>query len=372
MKINDAYSVLKNPGKKAEYDRKMLSQGEDHGLGPEIRKFRTPPPGENILGSPRIRSILSKLVIPFCILISLAILLVIFLENREEGYRRHAAVTDKGDGHLRPPAVGPRPEKTAEPGGGQPEKSVAKETASPVPSPENPPAGKEKTSSVPAATKTNPPPVRAELPRREQATVAQAPPVFENKKTAAPERTGKTSSEVRAVAETASKKKEPEGRDPVDGETPLRNPPYRLQETGEKDVRPVVPLPNPQVMARIEPEDMDRWVNSFISQYARAYEEGDIEKFMSFFSKAAVENGRMNYDEIRKAYRRNFESFRCRYTLRNVQSRKNGNDIVVAAAYIINKSPDAAGELLVQGDIRWTLAREGGALKILKVEYESR
>jgi len=370
MKINDAYSILKNPGKKAEYDRKMLSQGEDHGLGPEIRKFRTPPPRENILGSPRARSILSKLVIPFCVFIALVILLGIFLENREQGYRHRAAVTDKGDGHPLSPAVVALPEKTAEPGGDQPEKSAAKETASPVPYPEDPPAAKERTSSVPAATKTNPPPGKAELPRREKATVAQTPPVFENK-TVAPERTGKTSSDVRAVAEAASKKKEPERRDPVVGETPLRNPPDRLQETGEKDVRPV-PVPNPQVMARTEPEDMDRWVNSFISQYARAYEEGDIEKFMSFFSKSAVENGRMNYDEIRKAYRRNFESFRCRYTLRNVQSRKNGNDIVVAAAYIINKSPDAAGEILVQGDIRWTLAKEGGALKIVKVDYESR
>jgi curved DNA-binding protein CbpA len=370
MKINDAYSVLRNPQKKAEYDRKLLSQREGLAPGPEISKFRTPPI-EDVLVSPRTRTILSKLVIPFCVVVASVILLVIFLENRERGHSHHAAVTDKGDGHLQSPAVGPRPEKTAEPGGDQPDNSSARETASPVPYPENPPAGKERTSSVPTVTKTNPPPVRAELPRREQATVAQGPLVIEKRKPAASERTGKTSSEVRAVAETASKKKEPERRDPVDGETPLRNPPYRLQETSDKDVR-AVPVPSPQVMARVEPEDMDRWVNSFISQYARAYEEGDIEKFMSFFSKSAVENGKMNYDEIRKAYKRNFESFRCRYTLRNVQSGKNGDDIIVAAAYIINKSPDAAGEPLVQGDIRWTLIREGGALKILKVDYASR
>lgn len=123
-------------------------------------------------------------------------------------------------------------------------------------------------------------------------------------------------------------------------------------------------------MARAEPEGMESVAAHFISRYANAYEEGDIEKFMTFFSRSVVENGRMSYEDIRSAYKKNFENNRYRYSLRNVRYRKSGDDVIVTASYVINKSLEKGEVLLVQGDIRWTLCRESGGLKIVKVDYE--
>lgn len=268
-RINEAYSVLKNPEKRREYHRR---RAEGHHLRPEIRKFRTPPPEEHVLGSPKMRSILSKLIIPSCVAIAGVILLVMFLENRQQRRVHQAGVTDKADG-------------------------------------------------------------------RQQAPVKEKAPV-----------------EVKEKAqEKGEEQKQEKPRDTA----------------GEGGLRPS-PVPQQQSVAKAEPENIERWVNLFISLYTRAYEEGDIEKFMSLYVRSAVENGRMNYDEIRRAYKHNFEKSRYRYSLRNVQFRKNGDDVIVAASYSINKSADAGGEALVQGDIRWILARKGGTLKIVKVDYERR
>jgi len=360
-KINDAYSVLKNPEKKMEYDRKMQSLAEGHHLRQETRKFRTPPPKEHIIRSPRMRSILSKLIIPSCALIAGVILLIIFLENRQVRYLDHAAVTDKGDSRQQ------TPEK--EKGEIQEEVKAKVEESRQVKAEVKVQENTQREAQVKAQKQAK---IQVQAQEQVKEKAQENPQVKEQVKEK--EKTQvETREDAKAFALAPKDKVEGEARIANDLEVSVRRPSEKSPEMpGEKVVRPApvqqaVDVAKPQDVLRTEPEKIDRSVNLFISQYTRAYEEGDIEKFMSLFSRAAVENGRMNYDEIRKAYKHNFEKNRYRYTLKNVQFRKNGDDVTVAASYIINKSADAG---LVQGDIRWTLAREGVALKVLRVDYE--
>lgn len=103
-KINEAYSVLKSPEKRREYDRSARQSPEGRHPGKEMRKFRAPRPKEYIIASPRTRRILSKLIIPSCLVIAGVILFVIFLENREVRYVYHAASTGREDNQQHAPA----------------------------------------------------------------------------------------------------------------------------------------------------------------------------------------------------------------------------------------------------------------------------
>jgi len=326
-RINEAYSVLKNPEKRREYHRR---RAEGHHLRPEIRKFRTPPPEEHVLGSPKMRSILSKLIIPSCVAIAGVILLVMFLENRQQRRVYQAGVTDKADGRQQASVKEKAPVEVKEKAQ---EKGEVKEKA------------------------------QAQVKAQKQAKIEIQINTREKAK-------GEVKAEEeKQIQEKKQAEEENQVKAKVKGEEQKQEKPR--DTAGEGGLRPS-PVPQQQSVAKAEPENIERWVNLFISRYTRAYEEGDIEKFMSLYVRSAVENGRMNYDEIKRAYKHNFEKSRYRYSLRNVQFRKNGDDVIVVASYIINKSVDAGGEALVQGDIRWILAREGGALKVLKVDYERR
>ena len=314
-RINEAYSVLKNPEKRREYHRR---RAEGHHLRPEIRKFRTPPPEEHVLGSPKMRSILSKLIIPSCVAVAGVILLVMFLENRQQRRVHQAGVTDKADGRQQAPVK----EKARE------KEQVNTQVKGEV---------KEKVQEKAQAQ------VKAQKQAKIQINTRE-----------------KAKGEVKAEEEKQiQEKKQAEEENQVKAKVEEQKQEKPRDTSGEGGLRPS-PAPQQQSVAKAESENIERWVNLFISQYTRAYEEGDIEKFMSLYVRSAVENGRMNYDEIRRAYKHNFEKSRYRYSLRNVQFRKNGDDVIVAASYGINKSADAGGEALVQGDIRWVLARKGG------------
>jgi ketosteroid isomerase-like protein len=79
----------------------------------------------------------------------------------------------------------------------------------------------------------------------------------------------------------------------------------------------------------------------------------------------------MDYEEIRKRYKKNFEKGRYKYGLNNAQLQKSGDDIIVTGEYILkNVNKDKA--IPIKGNIRWVLSREDGALKIMKSDYARR
>jgi hypothetical protein len=133
-------------------------------------------------------------------------------------------------------------------------------------------------------------------------------------------------------------------------ETPNTFP--SLEDTGEK--HPV----------------LETEVSLFLSRYTSAYEEGDIWRFMNFFSVSAIENNSLHYADIRTFYASNFEGNRYNYTLENVRIEKREDSIIVRGNYSIKKITDDDKTPRAQGIIQWTLTREEGILKILRTDYE--
>lgn len=117
-------------------------------------------------------------------------------------------------------------------------------------------------------------------------------------------------------------------------------------------------------------ESLESAVNLFISQYVRVYESGDIDKFMSFYSTSAIENNSLRYEDIRHAYEKNFRDNRYTYVLKEVQMKKENNHIILTGAYSIKSIEGVAYGRQTRGNITWTLGREDGALKIIRVDYD--
>ncbi|HWR57685.1 MAG TPA: hypothetical protein VN328_02245, partial [Thermodesulfovibrionales bacterium] len=115
-------------------------------------------------------------------------------------------------------------------------------------------------------------------------------------------------------------------------------------------------------------EGFETMVNLFMDQYVRAYESGDIDRFMSLYSTSAVENSSLRYNDIKRAYQENFQGNRYAYTLRNVEARKSGDYIILTGAYYIKKLQGSASGATTQGKIRWSLIKEDGSLKILRAD----
>lgn len=363
-RINEAYSVLKSPEKKAEYDRKARVQREGRLKVKKMTAPQAPRREEHFIISPKTRGRLSRLIIPLCLLISLFTLLVIFLENRQAPGLYQGPQADKEDGAA---------ERTGNPareaGAGRPEDNALTQAGAnnAVGYGEKPPGKKERRlrdrdfggGGAPASG-TAKPLVPGGPEPLEVTPVEKADAAAENK--------GRVFSGLSALSTPEDDTRGSEV--PATGARELKKP-YDVPREVRNEKTAASAQPH-QVPAESDSVSIGKGVDLFLEQYVHAYEEGDIEKFMSLFSKSAMENNRMNYDEIKRAYRKNFENARYRYALGNVQFRKNGESVVVDGAYSIRKFMQNGEEATVRGDIRWVLAKEGGTFRIRKVDYESR
>jgi hypothetical protein len=311
----------------------------------------------------------SKLVMPLCVGIAVVVLFVLFLENRQEEGVQHAVVT----GHQKPlhqEGGGSPPPSPVIPGGQEKSRPPVPE-GGPLVSRAEQHAAEGQERSAFADKGAIPPAAGSAAVRNEQKAAPRNSPVRETKKTVVPVAGEKKSAGGEASAEPLiSGRQERGGSD--DREVPVKKAVDAPRETHDEKANTRAPAAQPRDVVETVPENIDRQVHLFAGQYRKAYEEGDIEKFMSLFSKSAIENDRMNYEEIRRAYKKNFESSRYRYILDNVRSVKNGDGAIVAATYVIRKQDENGGGIVKQGDIRWLLVRESGALKIAKVNYERR
>jgi len=114
-------------------------------------------------------------------------------------------------------------------------------------------------------------------------------------------------------------------------------------------------------------------VQQFFSNYVFQYNRRDIDGFLSFFSSKAVQNQRDGLSEIRGIYTKFFdESRELRYALDGMKTEIYQNRIEVKAHFRIDqmlKKPKQ--EKVWNGNIRWVLGREGGALKIISLDYQN-
>lgn len=109
----------------------------------------------------------------------------------------------------------------------------------------------------------------------------------------------------------------------------------------------------------------------FLDEYINQYMKMDINAFMAFFSKEAIENRMLTYLDIHEVYQRTFEnSDSLRYHLEIYSVQINGDSATVAGRYEVTQS--IKGRIIKKvymGNIQWDLIRENGSLKIKEVNY---
>ena len=110
-----------------------------------------------------------------------------------------------------------------------------------------------------------------------------------------------------------------------------------------------------------------RFLDEYITQYTRM----DIDAFIAFFSKRAIENRMLSYPDIREIYRRTFDnSGSLQYDLQIYTVETYKESTTVTGRYEVIQSFKANPfKKVYKGNIQWELIREDGALKIKEISY---
>ena len=124
---------------------------------------------------------------------------------------------------------------------------------------------------------------------------------------------------------------------------------------------------NPKLLIATEEE-----VRQFFAKYTERYTQKDLDGFLSLFSPSALQNRQDGLEKIRKIYADFFnQSQEIRYYIENISIEIYQNGVEVKAHYELTQTLKKRGEEKVwRGDIRWTLIKEDGALKILSLDYQ--
>jgi curved DNA-binding protein CbpA len=112
-------------------------------------------------------------------------------------------------------------------------------------------------------------------------------------------------------------------------------------------------------------------VERFFEDYLRCYTQRDIDGFLGFFSRRAIQNRKENIDEIRRIYSQFFNhSESLLYHLKNPKIDIFPNNAQVRASYEIRQVLQTGDTRLWKGNVEWTLMREDGKLKIFSLLYQ--
>lgn len=329
-KINEAYNILKDKARRMEYDRKIVSAGfYNRAAG---RSQYKEVEMKNHFFSNKIRRLLPKLITSSYIIISALILLIIYFANRPFDFNENKpsasnkAVPSSDNNPL--PAVSEKTAETVTPA------DIKISTQEIVKAPEA-----KKTKRVNLAKRTE----KNIITLRDEKVYADAP---------AP----KAESEIKAKEPVEPAQTTAESKEDVKPKEVLeaKEQPQRLNQVHYKTVS----------------EGLEKAVIKFMSQYIDAYEKGDFDAFLSFFSIAATENNKMDYDKIKEAYKRNFIGKRYKYSLKKIQLQAKDDLTIVTGEYNIKKTKGRKKGSPITGDITWTLKSEEGNLKIVKIDYD--
>jgi curved DNA-binding protein CbpA len=113
-------------------------------------------------------------------------------------------------------------------------------------------------------------------------------------------------------------------------------------------------------------------VRQFFANYTERYTQKGLDGFLSLFSPRAVQNHQDGLEGIRKIYGNFFEqSQEIEYHIDDIKIEIYQNAAEVKARYELVQLLKKSGEKKIwRGDIRWTLVKENGALKILSLDYQ--
>jgi hypothetical protein len=120
----------------------------------------------------------------------------------------------------------------------------------------------------------------------------------------------------------------------------------------------------------------------FLEHYKNRYTQKDIEGFISLFSFKAIQNERDGFNDIRKMYSDFFnQSQELRYHLEVIKIEIHKEALIfglfyesaisVEAHYTVDQTVKKTGNKKVwEGDVRWILIKENGALRILSLDFK--
>jgi hypothetical protein len=107
----------------------------------------------------------------------------------------------------------------------------------------------------------------------------------------------------------------------------------------------------------------------FIDEYVTRFMKLDLDPFMELFSKEAVENRMLPYDDIRSAYKKTIAGSRSIiYRVKIYSIQAFTDSAFVSGAYEIVQA-FKVGKVVFKGNIQWDLVRENGSLRIREVNY---
>jgi hypothetical protein len=281
------------------------------------------------------------------------------------------------------PSKPPLPEK-AKPAAPQP--SLAERPAASLP-PAKPAPSVDVALAVPQ--EPSKPPVNKEKAKPAAGGVAgveiakQVPPPAP-----APERPLKAPQELRAKAETfvVPPPPKPAAQAPALVAPPPKPPPpvetakVAPQEASKtakpesaKAPEPVGQKEQPKV-ASVSPSAIasDLEVGNFFDNYLVRYNRKDINSFIGLFSAKAIQNKKDDIEKIRRAYENFFsqmESVNYQIAITGIEPKK---DRLEVKAHYVLEGVVAKGRRAQtwKGQIQWVLVREGGALRVLSLDYQ--
>lgn len=380
-KVNEAYTALKDETKRAEYDRRLTEQmlnqkfpsGPSHGTAHHRRPretFSRRRSSESSSGWSSIRPYMTKILLALYILIALAVFGFIYIQNRSAHLEAELA--------PEPPKAGSS-EKT------QTLAAVAPNTA----------AVEQNTPKImqagPAEHRKDP----VQIPQGSGSASASDSPLqtikswFQpNEKKQAREKAQPQAKDTVREAnaalpgKNANRAQNHEGLPiiaplkPSNGEQMRREDtlPQQHSEAPRVSAEPAKPAPEPKQPAVTPPiaEQITRdEVEEFMQRYVRAYTKSDINTFMALFSRAAMENNTLSYNEIRNAYKETFGEKINHYKIINMDIRTDGQTATVSGIYNINRYLSAEDRWVrYSGKIAWKLIRENAQLRIISTNYD--
>jgi hypothetical protein len=121
----------------------------------------------------------------------------------------------------------------------------------------------------------------------------------------------------------------------------------------------------------IPPAITEGEVRNFLDEYMSRYMKKDINVFMSFFSKGAIENRLLLYGDIYEIYQKTFDnSDALQYYLEIYSIQIFGQSAYVSGRYkVIQTLKEKNRNKVFQGNIQWYVIRENGSLKIMEMNY---
>lgn len=370
-RINEAYSILKDPDRRALYDRKLLGSTIIP-KGPVKKKEGNRKVHYGMTLSPESRRIISRIVKVSLFLFPVAIITMVFIDQRSQvfdlyNYSRTGdmdnvkmARPENGDEQIQEDKAGKTVvNREANEKGYKHISGDEKKTPSPGSKEGRTPGTLSPAPSVDYSGITNETehgayrePVDLRKPSETSLALAGAANIADGAETVKKEK--KDTGAIQDDKTDLSSKNA--GGIPEEVHAQKSN----MGNTSKKE----------EISQLNRPVTLTEKINTFLMAYRQAYNRGDHKEFMSLYSINAIENG-MTYDEIKRLYREYFRGDRYNsIEINNIQIIERSDGIIVFGRYRLYKLKGGSILSSEEGNVKWTLARDGNYLRIIRSEYD--